>query len=137
MSHWGYIKAKLEAEGYTTGGVGRRVQARTCRTCHAPVLAGADGDVCGRVRQVDPDPLDKVGEALAVLTGRYTVALWRTRDRYELEARDQWSIAGSPPPQARFDVLAEHVCGAPPLPTIPSAHHRDPVTVPADGRPPF
>ena len=135
MSSWDRIKTKLEADGYTTNGIGRRVQARACRHCGARVLAGADGDTCGRVCYVDPDPLDKVGEALAVLTGRYTVALWSARDRYELTQRDRWSIAGSPPPQDRFDVLAEHRCGAPALPTIPTVHRK--AVAYAGDRPPF
>lgn len=137
MSHWGYIKAKLEREGFTTNGVGRRVQARTCRTCHAKVLAGADGDTCGRVCHVDPDPVDKVGEALAVLTGRYTVAMWKTRDGYQLEPRDQFAIRRSPAgTSTRYDVLAEHVCNAGPLPSAPSVYAQ-PATAATDGSPPF
>lgn len=136
MSHWGFIQAKLEREGYTTGGIGRRVQARTCRTCHAKVLAGADGDTCGRVCHVDPVPVNAAGEALAVLTGRYTVAMWKARDGYQLEPRDQFAIRRSPAgTSTRYDVLAEHVCGAPALPAAESVHRQVATTTPT--APPF
>lgn len=139
MSNWDRVKSYLVAQGHMTAdGVTRRVTARTCRTCHAPILAGLTGLRCARDARVDPDPLSPLGEALAVLGGRATFALWRAAaGRYELENRDQFSIAGTPAgTSTRYDVLAEHVCNAAPLPAAESVFP-PPATTATSSRPPF
>lgn len=124
--NWTRIKAHLQAQGYMDeNGLTRRVTAKTCTDCHAPVLAALDADVCAFSVHVDPAPLSVVGEALAVITGRRTYALRRLGGRHLLSRRSSFAIAGSPAGSARaarYDVLADHACAAGPLPTIPSAY---------------
>lgn len=104
----------------------RQAQRDLCPTCKAPVLAGYDADVAALGVRVDPDALGPQGEALAQLAGRSTYALARRGRHLELGLRDHWQIAGTPagtrrPGGPQADVVAEHRCQAPALPTIPSA----------------
>lgn len=98
-------------------GITRRVKADTC-SCGAKVLVGLDAHRCGLVACVDPKPLTPAAEALALLCGRYTVALASDRGRLVLNARDHWHIAARP--AGTLDVFASHVCGTRPAwPTAP------------------
>lgn len=80
----------------------RRAHGELCR-CGAATLAGADADACALQAVVDPRPLTRSGELLAVAAGRVT---------YEIDAgnrlhrRDRWSIRSAP----SRPVLAEHRC---------------------------
>ena len=114
-THWNRIRAMLEAQGLMVDRMTRRVSARTCRECHAPILAAIAGDVAGIPAYVDPVPLSPLGEALAVLCGRYTCSLRPAARGLRLDLRDSYHIteaAGS----GRYDVVAQHRCGAAPLP---------------------
>lgn len=97
----------------------RPVVQQTCRSCAAPVLRGLDADVAGITVEVDPSPVDNLGEAVAVLTGRRTFSLRVARsDRgqvlgRQIEQRSAATIRGS---VLRFPVHAEHRCDAAPLP---------------------
>lgn len=91
-------------------GVSRRARIRHCRDCGLAVLAGFDADLCARTVAVDPHPLTALGEAMAHIGGRYTVALHRGA-RDELDARTEGRISHAPAGSGRFDVLAEHRCG--------------------------
>ena len=91
----------------------RNVTARTCSGCGAKVLHGDDADVCGIPTTVDSQPVDNVGEFLAVVTGRRTYTLRPTRSRgshgRELDERTAAAIKAG----ARHPVVAEHRCGQP------------------------
>lgn len=102
--------------------VGRTVRATACRTCRAPTLTGLDNDRCAVVAHADPEPLDGLGEALALLAGRKTYALHPAANGYELVLRYDKQIAGAPPGTRGHDVLAEHACNSAPLPNQPSAY---------------
>lgn len=94
-------------------GVGRRVSGARCRTCHVVVLRALDGDICAMPVTVDPDPVSVIGEFLAVTQGRRTYDLmsWRSNKAYSycLEFRRPVHITRT----RRYDVYAEHRCGAP------------------------
>lgn len=104
-----------------------------CPSCRAAVLSGPDGEVAALLVTVDPVPLGVYGEALAQLDGRSTYELRRHGEHHRLTRRDQWQIgervgptaarSGRPP----ADVLAEHRCGAPALPSVPSAFPPRPI----------
>lgn len=103
----------------------RRAKARYCPTCQQLTLVGLSADRAALATRCDPTPLSPLGEALAQVVDRSTFALFKSGDRLELHARDSFGIAGSPagsPRAARFDVLAEHQCGAPALPSTESVH---------------
>lgn len=94
---------------------------RTCPHCQAYVLTGLDADTAGIPVTVDREPVDSLGEALAVLQGRQTYE--RRNGSYtegrggRLEQRTASSIrrrVGVHP------VHAEHRCHEP-LPTAPAA----------------
>lgn len=97
-----------------------------CPSCRAAVLTGWDGEVAALLVTVDPTPLGVQGEALAQLDGRPTFELRRRGEHHLLSRRDQWQIGGgvgattARPGRTPGDVLAEHRCGAPALPTVPS-----------------
>lgn len=118
MNNYQRIARILEAQGHTANGIGRRVRATACPTCRQPTLTGLDADTAAFTATADPAPLDPLGEALAVLAGRTTYELHHAGSRLELERRD--SFAMRTPAGAKTDVLAEHRCGAPPLPALPS-----------------
>lgn len=102
--------------------VGRTARATACRTCHGPTLTGLDNDMCATVAHADPEPIDTLGEALALLAGRKTYALHPSANGYELVLRYDKQIAGAQPGARRYDVLAEHACNSAALPGRPSAY---------------
>lgn len=97
---------RLDADGVT-----RRARLTRCRRCGAMVFAGLDHDKVALAVRVDPTPLSPVGELSALLTGRVTYELSRG-DGYRIDERRAGHI-GKP---TKADVVAEHACGANPLP---------------------
>lgn len=111
-----WLQRHLEATGrWNSDGVARRVSGGHCLDCRAQVIRGLDSDPAGLPVTCDPQPLDQLGEALALVAGRSTYGLTRTADRWQLDQRSRWRIAGG----RRALVLAAHRCGAPPLPAEP------------------
>lgn len=106
----GWLLRHLEQTGRAnTDSVSRDLTAGTCPRCRAHVLRGLDGDICALALTVDPDPVSRVGEALALITDRRTANVTRSNGRWRLHHRDPWRIRGP-----RFGlVLAEHRCSAP------------------------
>lgn len=102
-------------------------RAEVCR-CGQPVIVGLDDDRGAHRARVDPYALGAQGEALALLAGRSTAALFRRAGHWQLRHRDRWQIAGTPAGSPRrfgvADIVAEHVCGADPLPAIASVHSK-------------
>lgn len=101
----------------------RHTRATNCRDCSQPILRGLDADICAIATNVDPTPLNPLGEAIARATGRRTYTLRWMGNHYQLGPRDPETIRAHPAgDQAnRYDVLAIHECGSPALPTAPSA----------------
>lgn len=134
-----WLQNHLEATGrWDADGISRAVTARLCRTCGARVLTGLDDDTCAAPATADPTPLDPTGEALAVLSGRTTYDLTRRGNRYELDPRRPGAITLHPPQTRPSDVLPEHRCHAPSLPSAPSAYAPESVkTWGSAGDPPF
>lgn len=99
----------------------RHLTADRCRGCRADILRGLNDDWCAWTIEVDPTPLSPLGEALARLAGRSTVACesWGGAGP-KLSRRGHHQITGRPAGSGRFDVLATHLCGAPALPSAPS-----------------
>jgi hypothetical protein len=89
----------------------------TCRDCGQPVLTGRDSDLAGITVTLDVHPVDNLGEAVALTTGRRTYSLRTVRDsrtpRRVLDERTAAVIRRGP---ALRPVHAEHRCGQP-LPT--------------------
>lgn len=111
-----WLQAHLDSLGlWNTDGISRRARGRHCRTCRAPILTGLDDDRCGLPVTADPAPIDEVGELIALAAGRRTFDL-RQRPTLRLNHRPTWRI-GKP---RQHDVLAEHRCGEPHLPTTSS-----------------
>jgi hypothetical protein len=113
----------------------RNLRTGTCPDCGADVLTGLDADWCGLPVTLDKQPVDELGEALAVLTARRTYDVrsrgGRSHSR-EMEERNVIRMR-----QRRYwPVHAVHVCGQP-LPTPPPVDQ--PTAVEAqlidDGRP--
>lgn len=117
-----WLKQHLIDIGVWNGdGISRTAKVRR-HACGRYVIAGLDDPRCAGPAITDPDPLSAAGEALAVLTGRTTYNLVRTGTLVELDHRNAIIIAGSPPGSRGHDVVATHVCDAPPLPTMPTAY---------------
>jgi hypothetical protein len=116
--------------------IGRAAKVSRCDQCGALILTGLDADRCAGVARVDTTALAPIGEAVALIAGRATYALYRVTGRVELTRRDRWSIAGSPAGTRPYDVVAEHTCAAVDLPSLPSAYDR-PAGAPATDDPPF
>lgn len=98
----------------TEKGTTRRARYRHCR-CGLVILTGlTDPHTCAIEAHVDPHPLNPLGEALALLEGRYTVTARPEAGRFVLDDRDDLTIAARPAGTTlRADVLAEHRCGRP------------------------
>lgn len=111
-----WLQRQLEAKGrWNSDGISRGIHAGRCRTCTAPVVRGLDADVAGLPVTCDPQPVDSLGEAIALVGGRGTYTLALIAGRWQVSHRDQWRIAAR-----RADhVLASHQCDSPPLPPGP------------------
>lgn len=114
-------------------GTGRRARVRTCNRCGASVLTGlTDPKVCAIDAQVDPAPLNQLGELLARAQRRYTVTARAEAGRYVLDDRDSFAIEGGPAgTRPREDVMAEHRCHQP----IPDIGHAPSGFAPRERRP--
>ena len=97
----------------------RHIQAERCRQCRADVLRGLDDMWAAGPIEVDPTPLSPLGEALALLAGRRTIACEHWHG-LRFTRRSHWQITSRPAGTFRGDVYASHLCGAPALPSIPS-----------------
>lgn len=128
-----YLVDKLVNEGVMTEDkVTRTAQHRRCTTCRARILAAI---AYGMRVDVDPTPLNPEGELLALIAGRTTY-------RYaggELAWRAPADIRTQPAGASRTgDVVPEHRCGSPPLPTGPGINLRTEKARPDySGNPPF
>lgn len=125
----------------TETGLSRRARIRICPTCHQPTLAALDDDTCAFETHCDPHPLNPLGEALALVEGRRTLALHRTAGHWELDRRDHRHITDDPASHRhREDVLRQHRCHTPPIPNDHTAPSRFPETnppLPPGAAPPF
>lgn len=115
----------------------RRVRERTCRMCGARVIEALDADRCAWTAVADPSPIDALGEALALASDRATWDRTVGGDGHRLDVRHRWNIAGNPAgSDPHADVVAEHVCNSPPLPTTAS-NLQPPTPKEHDDEPPF
>lgn len=97
----------------------RHIQATRCRNCGAPTLRGLNDLHAAGLITVDPTPLSPLGEALATLANRKTVAL-EPYGGLRFTRRGHHQITGRPAGTGLFDVYATHQCGSPALPSLPS-----------------
>lgn len=99
----------------------RHIQAERCPDCRADILRGLNDTVAASSIDVDPTPLSALGEALAILAGRSTVACesWGGSGA-RFTRRGHHQITSRPAGTFRGDVYATHLCGSTPLPSIPS-----------------
>lgn len=92
----------------------RRVKARTC-PCGSQILTGLDADWLGINTTLDAQPVDQLGEALALLQGRRTYNLRPTGGYNDhgraMEERNAWRI--SHPTRRPWPIHAEHRCHSP------------------------
>lgn len=111
-----WLLAHLIRHGYVTEtGITRTARIRTCRCCRTPTLAGLDDTTCALDVSCDPTPLTPIGEALALVEGRRTLALHREGNRFVLDPREREHITAYPAStRDREDVLREHRCHTPP-----------------------
>lgn len=98
----------------------QHLRAERCHQCRADTLRGLDDMWAAGPIEVDPTPLSAIGEALALLAGRRTVACEHWHG-LRFTRRRHWQITSRPAGTRGLDIYAEHRCGADPLPTIPSA----------------
>lgn len=109
-------------------GATRSARAVSCPKCRRHVMRGINDSFGGWVVMADPEPLSKLGEALALLGGRATVELRWLGDRYEIDQRDHFRIRGRPAGTNGIDVLVIHECAlaqGQPLPQIDSTLRDD------------
>lgn len=86
----------------------------TCRDCTAPVLVGVDAPACGISVTLDPQPVDNLGEALALVSGRRTFAVSTVNEsgnyrRVFAERTASWIRRGA----ALAPIHPEHRCNQP------------------------
>lgn len=113
----------IRAGHVTETGATRKAKIRRCQKCRAHVLVGLDADMCALEVEADPTPLSALGEALALVEGRRTLALYRDRGRFVLDPRRTEDITGDPAgSNSREDALREHRC---------STFLTDPLTAPS------
>lgn len=124
----------------TETGLSRRARIRTC-SCRQLVLAGLDDDTCALEVTCDPHPLSPLGEALALVEGRRTLALHRDGSRWVLDRRDSYDITAEPAgTKHREDVVREHRCTSGPPPAGlygPSRYPEITPPLPSNAAPPF
>lgn len=97
------------------GNLGRAASIGLCPRCNIPTLRGLDDERAGLPARADIDPVDEIGEALALIQGRATYDLVGDSRKKELEYRYEWHIRKP----RKYPVLAAHKCDSP-LPTVPA-----------------
>lgn len=85
----------------------RTAQLRLCKHCGAPILRGLDADIAALKVDIDPTPITETGEALALLQGRGTYELHRSRHGPTICHRAEWNISAP----RRRPVYPAHRCG--------------------------
>lgn len=124
-----WLVDKLIADGVMDKArVTRTAKPRTCPHCHRATLTALDEITTQRV-DLDPDPINAVGEAIAILTGRATYGIFYG----ELAERSSQEITYRPADVR--PIYVTHRCHAPPLPPEPAFLTRPTPT--ADDYPPF
>ncbi len=84
-----------------------------CRKCGKACLRGDDHDRCAMTVTVDAEPVDRAGEAVAVLCGLSTYSLWPTAGKaarpntFELNHREPWHYCS---PVQKYPVHVQHRC---------------------------
>lgn len=109
-----WLQSILEAKGaWNADGVARAARAGYCRSCGAVIVRGLDADRAALTAVCDPEPLNLLGEFLALSAGRPTYDLqWRSR--YELNPREPAHISTTPAGTGgKSAVVAAHCCGQP------------------------
>ena len=112
-----WLLKKLMIDGVIgPGGITRKAKPRRCK-CRAVILTGLDHPtMCALERRVDPDPLTPLGEALALVEGRYTVSLNHEAGAYVLNQRYDLQIQDWPASTRHGeDILRQHRCTTPPI----------------------
>jgi hypothetical protein len=100
--------------------VNRSVRARTCK-CGAAILAGLNRDWLAIDTTLDAQPVDNLGEALALMQGRSTYDL-RPLTGYGATGRQMQIRNATRISQPRqHPVHAEHRCGQPLPPAVVTA----------------
>lgn len=110
MEPW--LKRMLIQTGrMTESGLTRRAKIRI-HVCGIPCLAGLDDDICAREVWLELQPINTLGEAEAMLEGRYTVEYWPGADK--LYPRWPENITHVPAgTDTRTRQMVEHRCNAP------------------------
>lgn len=132
------MKRQHPAEWADTG---ERCRARWC-DCGAAILTGYDADRVAFLAHTDTQPISAIGELIAINQNRRTYQLEPRGKGYALTRRAAWAIsakpAGATRPGITWDVVAQHVCGADPLPATQSNLTQPEATAtPTDTLPPF
>lgn len=109
--------------------------------CKALVVKGLDDVTCAFERKCDPDPVNALGEVVALAEGRRTVALVREGSGFVVDRRGSDHIEYRPAGTTkRQDVLRDHRCGSPPPPPAqltPSTFAQIAIHLPPGATPPF
>lgn len=95
-----------------SGGILRSAHLGHCPKCRAPIIRGLDAEKAALLAICDIQPIDQIGELVALTQGRPTYDLIGNAHRKELEYRYEWNIKS----ERRYPVHAAHRCGTPPLP---------------------
>jgi hypothetical protein len=112
---WRTLQAYLEQTGRAdVDGVRRKARYTRCGDCGAEVLVGLDADVAGCVRMTDVVDLDRTAELVALLTGRRTLRVLELPDGLRFAHRQPEVIRSA---KQDRPVVADHRCGAPPIPS--------------------
>jgi hypothetical protein len=107
-----WLQTILEAKGaWNSDGIARAARAGYCHDCGSVILRGLDADRAALTVVADPEPLNPLGEFLALTVGRRTYDLtWR--GRYELNPRESGHIRAAPAQvHGKSAVVVEHLCG--------------------------
>lgn len=104
---------------------GRTVRADHCPTCGALIWTGLDADHGAQRARTDPTPLSAAGELLALLQGRTTYLARRHGKGVALTRRGQLDPGEYQRKTPRigwpaYDIVTDHICHQPPLPSLPS-----------------
>lgn len=116
---------KLHPAAHLASRSPRGIRAVWC-ACGAAIVQGLDEDLCATIVRADIQPLSITGEALALIDNRNTYELRSISGTAQLMRRNHLTIASRPPASriwcGHIDILVEHSCNTPALPTIPTVH---------------
>lgn len=107
-------------------GATRNARLSRCQNCKAPIIIGlCNPDFGTWAVELNPTALSAAGELDAIFAGRQRYRLIPHGGRWEIAARDIFTLRAEPAGTTREDICVNHICGESRFPFDPAVSNFD------------